>query len=373
MIMQVPYLDLRRQHAERLASFADACASVVRSGWYVLGDEAASFEREWADYCGSSHCVGVANGLDGLELSLRALALPPGGEVIVPSNTYIATWLAVSNMGLVVRPVEPDPETFNLSGPGVQEAMNHDTVAIMGVHLFGQLADTGIEAVARKARVPLVLDSAQAHGARAGSEVTSGTLGTMSVFSHYPTKNLGAMGDAGTVMTDNPDLARTISVLRNYGSERKYHNEVRGRNSRLDEIQAAILRVGLRFLDDDNGRRREIAARYHDGLRGASGITTPTAPSDIHAHVWHVYNVTCSSAEERVRISTRLSELGVGTQLFYPVPPHMSRAYADLGWEAGDFPIAKKLAETSIALPIAPYLNDSEVDYVISAVRSCVD
>lgn len=344
---------------------------VVESGWFILGAEVGEFEREWATYCGSKHCVGTGNALDGLEIALRAVRLPVHGKVIVPSNTYIATWLAITNAGLRVFPVEPDPASHNLSADRVAAAIEStNVVAVLGVHLFGQLADEAICDVAREAGIPALFDAAQAHGAKNSRGDSSGSIGDVAVHSYYPTKNLGAVGDGGSITTDNEEIAESARLNRNYGSRRKYENQVRGRNSRLDEIQAAVLRERLPLLDEANDRRRDIASRYSTELAGLGRLSIPPSPIDPGRHVWHAYNVLCESAAHRQRLIDHLTSLGVGTQVFYPVPPHMSPAYRDHGWKPGDFPIAEAFAATSLALPIAPYLTEAEVDYTIRAVKS---
>lgn len=370
--MRIPYLDLKRSSNAHAASSMAAFERVLDSGWFVLGREVEAFEREWATHCGSAHCTGTGNALDGLEIALRALDLPRGGEVIVPSNTYIATWLAVTNVGLKVRPVEPDAVTHNLSARGVRAAIDTGaTVAVLAVHLFGQLADEEICDVAAESGIPVLFDAAQAHGARTVDGKSSGNLGDVAVHSFYPTKNLGALGDGGAITTDVDAVDERARLLRNYGSRRKYENEVRGRNSRLDEVQAAILRDRLNHLDSENERRRAIAGQYSDVLSGNGSISVPAAPSDAGRHVWHAYNIICESVSYRERLQGHLAANGIGTQVFYPVPPHMSDAYADLGWSAEDFPVARAFAQTSLALPIAPYLTDAEVEQVANAIKLC--
>jgi len=371
MPKNISFLDLKAPYEELREALDDACLRVMRSGWYVLGKECEAFEAEFAAYCEARCCVGVGNGLDGLTLTLRALGVGPGDEVIVASNTYIATWLAVSATGATPVPVEPDPATFNLDPARVEAAITPRTRALLPVHLYGQPAPLGpLGAVARRHGLKLVEDAAQAHGARwEGRRVGGSGAGGSSdaaVFSFYPTKNLGAHGDGGAVTTDDPDLAERIRVLRNYGSRQKYHNEVRGVNSRLDEMQAALLRVKLGHLDAWNARRRRLAARYHDGLAGLPGLALPTTLPEAE-HVWHVYTVR---HPRRDALAERLrDEAGVGTLIFYPVPPHLSGAYADHGWAREDFPIAASLADTVLSLPLHAQLSEADVDYVIDHVR----
>lgn len=368
---QLPYLDLQRATRAHRAAIRAACDRVVESGWFILGKELSAFETEWADFCATDHAVGTGNGLDGLELVLAALDLPPGTEVIVPSNTYIATWLAVTNSGLTVHPVEPDPRTHNLTAEAVAAHIGPRTGAVLGVHLFGQLADDRIHTVCQDAGIPVIFDAAQAHGARSGN-TTSGSMGDAAVFSFYPTKNLGAMGDGGAVTTDNVDLAQRVRLLRNYGSEKKYENRERGRNSRLDEMQAAVLRARLNTLEAENLRRREIASGYARHLASIDAIRVPLEPDDRDRHVWHAFNIQCRNTHEREVLRTHLEQRGIGTQVFYPIPPHMSRAYRDHGWPPEAFPIARAFAEDSLAIPMAPYLTDSEVSRVVESIATCL-
>lgn len=368
--MEVPYLDLKRSTEIDREAYRDAASQVLSSGWYILGHQVSTFETAWAKYCGVENCVGTGNGLDGLELVLRALDLPPDGEVIVPSNTYIATWLAVTNVGLRVRPVEPDPESFNLTKAGVEAEISEHTVAILGVHLFGRLADPQLSLLEQSHGIPVIFDAAQAHGAKY-ADASAGSLGRAAAFSFYPTKNLGALGDAGAVTTYDSTLADRVRLQRNYGSRTKYEFEMRGRNSRLDEIQAALLSVALPSLDERNERRREVAAYYSRELSGTA-LNLPEFPSHPDEHVWHAYNVLTVDHAQRERLRQRLASEGVGTQVFYPEPPHLSDAYRDHGWSVDRFPFAYKFASTSLALPIAPYMTDAEVEYVAAAVKLCL-
>jgi dTDP-4-amino-4,6-dideoxygalactose transaminase len=365
----VPYLDLRRQHELAATPITEAVLRVTRSGWYVLGPEVEAFEAEFAAWCGVPHCVGVGNGLDALTLVLRAWGIGAGDEVIVPSNTYIATWLAVTAVGARPVPVEPDVATGLLDPTRVAAALSDRTRAILPVHLYGRCADmSALRALATSHGIPLLADAAQAHGAiQNGGRV--GALADAEAFSFYPTKNLGALGDGGCVTTADAELADRLRVLRNYGSRRKYDNEILGVNSRLDEMQAAVLRAQLPLVDGWNARRREIAGRYTEGLSDLSDLVPPQVPADLGEHVWHVYNI---SYPRRDQLQTALRALGVGTQIFYPTPPHLSEAYAALELPASVGTIAAELASTSLALPIAPYLRDEEVDWVISAVRRCL-
>ena len=365
--MTLPFLDLQAINAAHRAELLQAFERVLDSGWYVLGQEVAAFEADYAQWCGAGHAVGVANGLDALVLALRALGVGPGHEVIVPSNTYIATWLAVSHVGAVPVPVEPDTTSFNLDPARIESAITPRTRAVLPVHLYGQAADMdGILAVARRHGLRVVEDGAQAHGARwRGRRI--GAHGDAVAWSFYPGKNLGALGDGGAVTTDDAGLAERIRVLRNYGSQRKYHNEVIGTNSRLDELQAAMLSVKLRSLDAGNARRREIAARYHAGLAG-SGLRLPQA-ADEGEHVWHLYVVRHPL---RDRLAAALAAAGIGTVIHYPVAPHLQPAYAGLGWATGSLPLSEALHREVLSLPIGPTQTDGQTDAVIAAVNAAL-
>lgn len=366
----IPFLDLK---AINLASRDDLVAAFTRvldSGWYVLGQEVRQFEAEYAAFCGSAHCVGVANGLDALELALRALGVGAGDEVIVPSNTYIATWLAVTHVGAIPVPVEPDPRSFNLDPARVEAAITARTRALMPVHLYGQAADLDpLLELAKHRGLFVVEDAAQAHGARyRGRRV--GAHGDAVAWSFYPGKNLGALGDGGAVTTNRPEIAERIQVLRNYGSRVKYHNEVPGYNARLDELQAALLRVKLPRLDADNQHRARLARRYLEKLAPlqALGLGLPTVPAWADP-VWHLFVVT---HPRRDALAQHLQEAGVGTVIHYPVAPHLQPAYASLGLGAGALPISERLHAQVLSLPIGPTQTEADTDTVIAAVaRAC--
>jgi dTDP-4-amino-4,6-dideoxygalactose transaminase len=352
-----PFLDLRSATEEVRAEIDEAVARVLDSGHYILGPEVEAFEREFAVRCGARHCVGVASGLDALTLMLRALGIGEDDEVIVPSNTYIATWLAVSAVGARPVPAEPDPETYNLDPERAQAAVTARTRAILAVHLYGRRADmTALAEVAGRHGLHLLADAAQAHGTRYD--------GYTSAFSFYPTKNLGAVGDAGAVVTEDGALAERIRVLGNYGSREKYFHETRGMNSRMDPIQAAVLRVKLRRLDAWNRRRRQIAARYLEVLEGIPDLVLPGVPSGLEG-VWHVFPVL---HPERDWLARQLERAGVGALIHYPVPPHLSGAYRDAGFRRGDFPIAERIAREELSLPLHPHLTDEQVEEVAGSV-----
>lgn len=359
----IPFLDLKAPHVELHDEINAAVARVIESGWYILGPEVEAFESDFAAHCEASHCVGVANGLDALHLALRAMDVGPGDEVIVPSNTYIATWLAVSQCGATPVPVEPDERTFNIDPKLIEAAITPRTKAILPVHLYGQPADLDpILAIARKHGLRVLEDGAQAHGARyKGKRV--GAHGDAVAWSFYPGKNLGALGDGGAVTTNAPEIADRIRVLRNYGSRVKYVNEEQGFNSRLDPIQAAVLCVKLKYLDEWNARRAEIAARYHAAL-ASTELVLPAVPEWVNP-VWHLYVIR---TPHREALQRHLTESGIGSLIHYPIPPHLQQAYASLGYKPGDFPIATVMADEVLSLPMGPHLPGSQVDQVVGHV-----
>lgn len=363
--MIIPFLDLHEAYAELKEEVDAAIVRTLESGYYILGAEVEEFEKEFAAYCEAGQCVGVGNGLDALRVSLLAMGIGPGDEVIVPSNTYIATWLAVSQCGATPVPIEPDSGTYNIDTSLVEAAITDRTRAIVPVHLYGQPVDLDpVLEIARRHGLLVLEDAAQAHGARyKGRRI--GAHGDAVAWSFYPGKNLGAMGDGGAVTTDNPEIAEKARLLRNYGSRVKYLNEVKGFNSRLDPLQAAILRVKLRYLDEWNGRRRSIAARYTEGL-AETGLVLPVVP-DWAEPVWHLYVVRTT---QRDMHQASLEQAGIGTLIHYPVAPHMQAAYEDLGYSPGDFPIARQLADEVISLPIGPHLPERHVSEIVRRLSS---
>lgn len=364
----IPFLDLKASYTELKSEIDGAVARVLDSGWYIGGVEVDGFESDYADYCGTAHCVGVANGLDALHLALRAMDVGPGDEVIVPSNTYIATWLAVSQCGAIPVPVEPDERTCNIDPALIEAAITPRTKVILPVHLYGQSADMDpILAVARKHGLLVLEDGAQAHGARYKGRKL-GAHGDAVAWSFYPGKNLGAMGDGGAVTTNDERIADRIRVLRNYGSRVKYVNEVQGYNSRLDPIQAAILRVKLAHLDDWNARRGAIARLYQEGL-AATGLTLPHVPEWADP-VWHLYVVR---HRERDALQHLLAQAGVATMIHYPIPPHLQSAYALLGFSRGSFPVSEALHDHVLSLPIGPSQTVEATGIVIDAMRKAED
>ena len=364
----IPFLDLKAIYDELKPELDEAYERVMRSGWFVLGKEVEAFESAYAAYCGTEHCVGLGNGLEALELVLRGWNIGAGDEVIVPSNTYIATWLAVTAVGATVVPVEPTPGGPNIDPDRIAAAITPRTRAIMPVHLYGEPADMeAIMALADKHGLKVVEDVAQAQGARWRGRRT-GALGHAGAHSFFPTKNLGATGDAGAVTTDDAVLAERLRVLRNYGSRVKYVNIERGFNSRLDEMQAAFLRVKLARLDAWNDRRRVLAARYSDKLRDVPGLALPRPPQWAEP-VWHLYVVR---TDRRAALMAGLEKAGIGSLIHYPIPPHLQQAYADLGQGAGAYPLAERLAETVLSLPIGPHLPVESVDEIAAAVRAAL-
>lgn len=363
--MSVPFLDLGAAYRELQTDIDAAVARTLASGYYIGGPEVEAFEGEFASYCGANHSVGLANGLDALHLALRAMDVGLGDEVIVPSNTYIATWLAVSQCGASPVPVEPDARTYNIDPVRIEAAITPRTKVILPVHLYGQPADMDpILAIARKHGLRVLEDGAQAHGARYKGR-RLGAHGDVVAWSFYPGKNLGAMGDGGAITTNDSVLADRIRVLRNYGSRVKYVNEVQGYNSRLDPLQAAILRVKLAHLDEWNTRRRSIAARYQQGLAG-SGLTLPCVPEWADP-AWHLYVVR---HPQRDALQKHMGEDGISTLIHYPIAPHQQQAYASAGWSAGAFPLAARMADEVLSLPIDPSMSSASVERVIASCRS---
>jgi dTDP-4-amino-4,6-dideoxygalactose transaminase len=361
----IPFLDLKRVNAAHHAGIHAAIAQVIDSGWYVLGQEVTAFEQEFAAYCETRHCIGVANGLDALTLILRAYGIGPGDEVIVPANTFIATWLAVSQCGATPVPVEPNENTHNVDPTLIEAAITQRTRAIIPVHLYGQPAEMApILAIAKRYGLRTVEDAAQAHGARyAGRRV--GGLGDAAGFSFYPGKNLGALGDGGAITTNDDELAAKLRMLRNYGSSTKYHHEVAGVNSRLDEIQAAVLRAKLPGLDVENGVRRHLANVYFECLGDLSRqvLNLPKVGPGVEP-VWHLMVIR---SERRAELQRALSHAEIGHMVHYPIACHHQRAYANEVWPT--LPITDKLQNQVLSLPMAPYLTHEDVRQVCEVIR----
>ncbi|QDV12564.1 dTDP-3-amino-3,6-dideoxy-alpha-D-galactopyranose transaminase [Rosistilla oblonga] len=352
----IPFLDLGAATAEIRDELDEAYHRFMDSGWYVLGKEVDSFEQEYATYCEANHCVGVGTGLDALTLALRSLDIGPGDEVIVPSNTYIATWLAVTQVGATIVPVEPDERTYNLNPKLLQAAITKRTKAIMPVNLYGQPVDyDAIRDCTQDTDIKLVIDNAQAQGAQYKGR-TVGGIADIECHSFYPSKNLGAFGEGGAVTTNDETVAKRIRSLRNYGSTVRYHNDECGVNSRLDALQAAFLRVKLRHLDEWNQRRRGIAAIYLEDL----APLTPRDPQfilpfvpDWADPVWHLFVIR---TPHRDALREHLQQHDIGTQIHYPIPPHASDAYSDLGFPSDAFPLANQLTDEVLSLPMGPQL-----------------
>ena len=363
---KLPFLDLQAIQQVHAGSLRSAFERVLASGWYILGDEVRHFEEEYAAYCGARECVGVANGLDALVLALRALEIGPGDEVLVPGNTYIATWLAVSHVGATPVPVEPLPNTANLDPERLAAALTPRTRAVLPVHLYGQPADLEpILAFAAAHGLKVLEDAAQAHGATYRGR-RLGAHGDIVAWSFYPGKNLGALGDAGAITTNDTALADRVRLLRNYGSRRKYHNEVVGYNSRLDELQAALLRAKLPHLDAENGQRAIIGRLYLDGLSGA-----PVQPLEVASRcesAWHLFVIRHA---RRDALASALAARGIATMIHYPVPPHLQPAYAHLNLPVGALPITEALHQQVLSLPMGPTMTVEDADRVIQAIHEC--
>jgi dTDP-4-amino-4,6-dideoxygalactose transaminase len=361
----IPFLDLKAPYLELKEDIDEAVSRVLKSGIYIGGAEVESFEAEYASYCNAKYAVGVANGLDALHLALKAMGVGVGDEVIVPSNTYIATWLAVSQCGAVPVPVEPIIDTYNINPGLIEAAISARTKVILPVHLYGQPADLDpILAIAKKYGLYVLEDGAQAHGAKyKGQRI--GAHGNAVAWSFYPGKNLGALGDAGAITTDDAHLAARVKLLRNYGSKIKYVHEIGGCNSRLDPLQAAVLRVKLKHLENWNLRRKNVAIRYQESLMGLN-LTLPFVPKWADP-VWHLYVV---ATKERDGLEKLLLDSGVSTLIHYPTPPHLQGAYSSLGFGKGSFPEAEKIHEHVLSLPISPHITEEQVDKIILSCKS---
>lgn len=362
---EIPFLDMKSPYLELQAELDSAWQRVMRSGWYILGQEVTAFEQEFARYVDVKHCVGVGNGLEALHLILRAYEIGPGDEVIVPANTYIATWLAVSYAGATLVPVEPVERTYNLDPARIEAALTPRTRAILVVHLYGQTAAMDeINAIARKHGLKVIEDAAQAHGARYQDKM-AGNLGEAAGWSFYPGKNLGALGDGGAVTTNDDALADRIRTLRNYGSKVKYYNLEKGFNSRLDELQAALLRAKLPHLDEWNARRARIADFYLESLRD-TGLILPHVPEGM-TPCWHLFVVR---SPQRDALQAHLKQHGIGTMIHYPVPPHLQEAYRELGLPPGSFPLSEAIHREALSLPMGPHLSLEDAARVVEALRA---
>ena len=360
----IPFLDLKNINLRQRDAFHAALDRVLDSGWLILGKETESFELEFADFCGTKYAVGVANGLDALHLVLRAWGIGPGDEVIVPSNTYIATWLAVTQTGATPVPVEPVEAYYNIDSSLVEAAITSRTRAIIAVHLYGQPAQMEpLMLIAERHGIKVLEDAAQAHGA-AYKGRRAGSLGNAAGFSFYPGKNLGALGDGGAVTTDDGALAERLRVLRNYGSKVKYHNDVVGYNSRLDEVQSAFLRAKLPLVNEDNASRTQIADQYTRAFASRCDLVLPRVAADCKS-AWHLYVIR---HRQRDALADALSKAGIGTVIHYPVPPHLQPAYGSLNIKPADLAVAKRIHDEVLSLPIGPTQTAAQTQEVINVV-----
>jgi dTDP-4-amino-4,6-dideoxygalactose transaminase len=362
----IQFLDLKAINAQYQNEINNAIHSVINSGWYVKGDSVSNFENNFAEYCGSKFCIGVANGLDALTLIFKSLKiqgkLQKGDEVIVPANTYIASILALTETGLIPVLVEPNEANFNLDITGIKSKLTSKTKAVLTVHLYGQLAKN-ISMFCKENNLLLIEDAAQAHGAEDKDGKKAGSFGIAAGFSFYPGKNLGALGDAGAVTTNDKELANIISKLGNYGSEKKYHNSLQGVNSRLDELQAAILDVKLKYIDFDIQKRREAAAYYSNHISN-SKLKLPEWDEKIKNHVFHLYVIRC---EQRDELQEYLTQHDIQTVIHYPIPPHQQKAYSE--WNQLSFPLTEQLHQEVLSLPMSPVITREEQDVVINALN----
>lgn len=362
--MKIPFVTFLPMERELDSELRSAFDRVFNRSWYIGGVEDEAFEKAFAEYCGTQYCVGAGNGLDALMLSLKALGIGEGDEVIVPSNTYIATALAVTYVGAKPVFVEPRLSTFNIDPERIEEKINEHTKAIMPVHLYGQACDMDpIMAVAKKYGLKVVEDCAQAHGATyKGQKV--GTFGDAAGFSFYPGKNLGALGDAGAVATNDKEIEEKVRALGNYGSDYKYHHVMKGNNSRLDELQAAFLSAKLPHLERMNIERRRIADIYLNEIKNEK-VVLPTVGDEM-VPVWHVFGIRC---KEREDLEKHLNDKGIGTNKHYPIPMHLQECYKDLGFSVGDFPIAEEISKTELSIPMFYGMTDEEIQYVVDAIN----
>jgi dTDP-4-amino-4,6-dideoxygalactose transaminase len=360
-----PFLDLKAINLRQRSEFQLALDRVLYSGWLILGEECRLFEDEFAAYCGAQHCVGVGNGLDALHLVLRAWNIGPEDEVIVPSNTYIATWLAVTYTGATPIPVEPDELNYNINPALIEKAITSRTKVIIAVHLYGQAANMqAVNEIAKKYGLKVLEDAAQAHGAEYHG-IKVGSIGDAAGFSFYPGKNLGALGDGGAVVTNDSVLADKVRMLSNYGSRIKYQNELLGLNSRLDELQSAFLRLKLPLLDLDNKHRTGVADLYSQSLATIPNLTIPIIAKG-NKSAWHLYVVLHPQRDE---LAHYLAKCGISTVIHYPIPPHLQPAYSQLGFKKGDFPISEKIHSQALSLPIGPTLSLKDAENIVSVMH----
>jgi dTDP-4-amino-4,6-dideoxygalactose transaminase len=364
--MKIPFLSFTDMHLPIKVEMQEAFSDFYDSNWFILGRRVEKFEKEYADFNRVSYCVGVSNGLDALHLCLRALNIGAGDEVIVPSNTYIATVLAISYVGANPVFVEPDPSTYNLNPAKLEAAITKNTKVIMPVHLYGQCCNMeAIMKIANKHDLYVVEDNAQSQGSSYNGKI-AGSFGHVNGTSFYPGKNLGALGDAGAVTTNDQEISASVKMFRNYGSQKKYYNEVIGNNMRLDEIQAAFLSVKLKYLDGWTKERQKIAGWYDKILEGIGDIILP-AVAENATHVYHLYVIRSA---HRDALHAHLNQAGIGTLIHYPIPPHLQKAYRHLNFEKGDFPIAEEIADTCLSIPLWPGMNEGQVEYIKDTVKA---
>jgi dTDP-4-amino-4,6-dideoxygalactose transaminase len=362
--MKIPFLDFKYMHTPLKREMMQAFEAFYDNNWFVLGQKVKQFETDYAQFNNTEYAVGISNGLDALHIALKTLNIGIGDEVIVPSNTYIATALAVSYVGAIPVFVEPNIETYNINPTLIGAAITSKTKAIMPVHLYGQACEMdAIKAIAEKHNLYIIEDNAQSQGASYNGNLT-GTFGHINGTSFYPGKNLGALGDAGAITTNSKELAHKANILRNYGSERKYYNEVIGYNMRIDECQAAFLSVKLKHLKNWNTQRQQIATWYNDALNTIDGIILPKVANNA-THVYHLYVI---KTQKRDELQKHLNEKGIGTLIHYPIPPHLQQAYRSLGYKVGDFPIAEEIANTCLSLPIYPGLLKEDIEYISKCI-----
>ena len=361
----IKFLDLKELNKRYNQALSSSFNNFIESGWYVLGEQLKKFEDEYSFFSKTNYTIGVANGLDALVMSLKSLKICPGDEVIVPSNTYIATWLSISYCGAKPIPVEPNIETYNLDPKLIESKISKRTKAVMVVNLYGQSAELlEIKNICDKNNLYLIEDNAQSQGALCNGKLT-GSFGIVNATSFYPGKNLGALGDAGAITTDDENINNYLRILRNYGSEKKYYNIIKGHNSRLDELQASILRIKLRDLKNQNTERQKIANLYNDGLNNIGDIVLPKIAEGCSS-VFHLFVIR---TKNRDKLINYLFDNKIETLIHYPIPPHLQNAYKDENYKKGDFPISELIADTALSLPVGPHLSEDDIGYICNKIK----
>jgi dTDP-4-amino-4,6-dideoxygalactose transaminase len=365
-VKNIPFINYHNLNRHYEKDFHEVLSKLIDKSWYILGENVKNFENQYADFNKTKHCIGVANGLDGLILSLKSLNICEGDEVIVPSNTYIASWLAVTHVGARVVPVEPREFTCNINPDEIRNKITEKTKAVMAVNLYGQSSElSAIKKICDEHKLYLIEDNAQAQGACCDGLLT-GSFGHVNATSFYPGKNIGALGDAGAITADDDEIADKLRILRNYGSEKKYYNETIGFNSRLDELQAGFLSVKLSNLANDNKKRNVSASIYNELLNNVGDILVPEIAAGCTS-VYHIYQIR---TQHRDALQTYLADNNIGTMIHYPVPPHLQKAYAYLEFKKGDFPIAEEIARTTLSLPMDPFISKGEIEFVCTSIKS---